>query len=93
MSKKSHRLRFLFCKELEKWAKNKKQQHRDLTMELVNWACQPVSTGDRKFWSMVEDQIRFNAEKMGISPKKVIAHLFDQENSEEWMSKFKQVKK
>ncbi len=44
-------------------------------MELVNWACQPVSTGDRKFWSMVEDQIRFNAEKWEF-PQKRLLHIF-----------------
>jgi len=88
MSKRSHRLRSLFDKKLDKWSKKNKEQHWYLTMKLVNWACQPVLLRDRKFWDMVEGQIRFKAEKMGISSEKVIGYLFDQENSEAWMSRF-----
>ena len=88
MSRKSNRLRALFNEKLEKLAKEDKEEQWQLVMRLVNWGNQPVLLKDKKFWDMLEGQIRLKAEKLGISPKKVIKYLFSQKTAKEWMSEF-----
>ena len=88
MSRKSNKLRTFFNKELEKLAKEDKEEHWYLVMRLVNWGNQPVLFKDKKFWDMLEGQIRLKAEKLGISPKKVIKYFFDQKSAKEWMTRF-----
>ena len=85
MNKKSKRLKAFFHRKLDEW---KPEERQSLVAKLIEWGSAPVSLGKTTLWEMIEKQFQFIAEKMDISPKKVIEYLFDKENPEAWMLAF-----
>ena len=85
MNKRSKLLKSLFHRKLDEWEAEERQS---LVAKLIEWGSTPVSLGKITLWEMIEKQFQFKAEKMDISPKKVIEYLFDKENAEAWMLAF-----
>jgi hypothetical protein len=83
------KLRSLFNKKLKEWNKENKKERWYLFMKILNWGSKLPLSNNINFWDIVGNQIRVKAEKMGITSENVVEYLFDQKNSEEWISRFK----
>ena len=86
--RKREQLVVFFKKELEKWAREKEEEHYYLKMRLTGLMNERVSFGSNDFWERVVNYILIIAEKMNISPKQLIENLFDEEDSEAWILAF-----
>ena len=83
------KLKALFNKKLKEWSEENKKERWYLFMKILDWGSKLPLSDNIKFWDIVGNQIELKAKKMWVEPENFIEYLFDQKNSEEWMSKFK----
>ena len=78
------------------WRQEKgKEEVSFLLVDLASWYVPFLQTKPRNtgLWDIMQKHIKASAEKTGRSEEKLIDHLFEAENHEIWISRFKDLGK